>query len=111
MVDNKKDKNMEKMQKVDKFNFNKSIKEKEKKVLDYYKRISNKEESQLTVIKVKKRTKKNIKSSDSKSGNGLGGVDNDEAKTEEEYKQDKKEKAREKDKEEKKTKKTIVMMD
>lgn len=81
---------------INSYNFNKSIKEKEKKVLDYYKRISSREQSK-PIPKIKKRTKKNIQMVA-------------ETKNIDEIKKDKKEeKAIEKVKEEKKTKKIVIM--
>jgi hypothetical protein len=81
------------------YNFNKSIKEKEKKVLDYYKRISSRDQPKPIQI-IKKRTKKNIKM--------LA-----ETKNIDEIKKDKKaekdEKIIEKVKEEKRTKKMVIM--
>jgi len=44
----------------DKINYNKSIKDKEKKILEYYKRKSNLEAKQNQLPKLKKRTKKYI---------------------------------------------------
>jgi hypothetical protein len=44
----------------DKINYNKSIKDKEKKILEYYKRKSNQEANKNQLPKFKKRTKKNI---------------------------------------------------
>ena len=44
----------------DKINYNKSIKDKEKKILEYYKRKSNLEANKNQLPKFKKRTKKYI---------------------------------------------------
>jgi hypothetical protein len=44
----------------DKINYNKSIKDKEKKILEYYKKKSNLEANKNQLPKFKKRTKKNI---------------------------------------------------
>jgi hypothetical protein len=80
----------------EKYNFVKSIKEKEKKVLDYYRRLSIKEEP-LPVIKIKRRTKKTIP----------------EKNQHLDTKDDEKDKNKEKGKAmiDKKTKKAIVIMD
>jgi hypothetical protein len=45
---------------MQKFNFNKSIKDKEKKILEYYKKKSNLDKTILEKPVIRKRTKKNI---------------------------------------------------
>ena len=47
-----------------KINYNKSIKDKEKKILEYYKRKSNLEANKNQLPKLKKRTKKYIPNTD-----------------------------------------------
>ena len=47
-----------------KINYNKSIKDKEKKILEYYKRKSNLETNKNQLPKLKKRTKKYIPNTD-----------------------------------------------
>ena len=80
----------------EKYNYLKSIKEKEQKLLQYYKKVSSINKEKITIIpKQKKRTKKNIKIEE-KEDKFLSVV----------------EKEKEKEKEtEKKTKKQIVNMD
>jgi hypothetical protein len=76
----------------EKYNYLKSIKEKEQKIIHYYRKVSNINKEKITIIpKQKKRTKKNIKI-DEKDEPFLSVVEK-----EKEY--------------EKKTKKQIVIMD
>lgn len=84
------------------YNFAKSIKDKEQKILNYYKRINNVKEPKIFAVpKVKKGTKKNI-SRDIKLLE-----DKDEKKEDKLEKDDKDDKRDEK----KLTKKRIVIMD
>ena len=81
------------------YNFSKNIKDKEQKILNYYKRISNIEQPKLTIIPRKKKgTKKNM-SREGLKDNSI--KDNELVVKDEEYEKDEK----------KLTKKRIVIMD
>ena len=81
------------------YNFSKNIKDKEQKILNYYKRISNIEQPKLTIIpKKKKGTKKNM-SREGLKDNSI--KDNELVVKDEKYEKDEK----------KLTKKRIVIMD
>ena len=81
------------------YNFSKNIKDKEQKILNYYKRISNIEQPKLTIIPRKKKgTKKNM-SREGLKDNSI--KDNELVVKDEKYEKDEK----------KLTKKRIVIMD
>ena len=81
------------------YNFSKNIKDKEQKILNYYKRISNIEQPKLTIIPRKKKgTKKNM-SREGLNDNSI--KDNELVVKDEKYEKDEK----------KLTKKRIVIMD
>lgn len=85
----------------DKYNYLKSIKEKEQKILTYYKKVSNSNNEKLKPLpKFKKRTKKNSQIYSDKKEDMINEEDKDDSKS------------KQKEKEyEKKTKKQIVIMD
>ena len=87
----------------DKYNYLKSIKEKEQKILAYYKKVSNSNNEKLKPLpKPKKRTKKNTQIYSDKKEDMINEDDTSDVKN----------KQKEKEKEnEKKTKKQIVIMD
>ena len=86
---------------LDKYNYLKSIKEKEQKILAYYKKVSNSNNEKLKPLpKPKKRTKKNTPIYSDKKEDMINEEDKDDVKR----KQKEQEQV-------KKTKKQIVIMD
>jgi hypothetical protein len=85
----------------DKYNYLKSIKEKEQKILAYYKKVSNSTNEKLKPLpKPKKLTKKNIQIYSDKKEDMVNEEDKDYSKSKQKEKEN-----------EKKTKKQIVIMD
>ena len=95
------------------YNFAKSIKDKENKVLNYYKRINSLEQPKIFIVpKIKKGTKKNmIKYKQKDNINEVNESMNDKEKKEYEKKEYEKKEHEKKEHEKKLTKKNIVIMD
>ena len=97
--------NMSNMSKMS-YNFAKSIKDKENKVLNYYKRINSLEQPKIFIVpKIKKGTKKNIIKDKQKDN-----INEVNESMNEKQEHDKKERDK-KEHEKKLTKKNIVIMD